>query len=346
MKKSAFILALILLISTLLVLPAFGVVDESPLNHTPYALTVKQMTVDGTHPYGSAELTFKIDNLPTTSSDPSTLTWYVNVDKKIGNADWISVENIPAATFAQNNKISSNPDTYRYEQIWIESYEWTGSTPISFRVYVMLDDIIGNRGGKSAYSNTAVLGLQGSPWALGELEEAEALGLIPESLKGIDLTRPINREEFCELAVLLYEKTTLTTATAHAPNPFTDTSNPQILKAFKLQITNGTSPTTFEPKKLITREQCAAMLFRTIKAIHPSADYSIAGIKDFPDQASITAYAVDAAKYMSRLGIIKGDANGYFMPRATTQAQIAQGYGMATREAAILMSVRSYNKIK
>lgn len=346
MKNRIIILVLITLLFTLFIVPGFSAVDESPLNHAPYALTVKQMAVDGTHPYGSAELTFKIDNLPTTSSDPSTLSWYVNVDKKIGNGEWISVENIPATTLVQYNKIGSNPDTYRYEQIWVESYEWTGSTPISFRVYVMLDDLIGNRGGISAYSNTAVIGLQGSPWALGELEEAEALGLIPESLKGVDLTRPINREEFCELAVLLYEKTTLTAATAHTPNPFSDTTNPQILKAFKLQITNGTSPTTFEPKKLITREQCAAMLFRTIKAIHPNADYSTTGIKDFPDQSSITAYAVDVAKYMSSLGIIKGDANGYFMPRATTQAQIAQGYGMATREAAILMSVRSYNKIK
>jgi hypothetical protein len=40
-----------------------------------------------------------------------------------------------------------------------------------------------------------------------------------------------------------------------------------------------------------------------------------------------------------------GDASGNFMPKATTEAQAAAGYGMATREAAILMTVRSYNTL-
>ncbi|MDD3852140.1 MAG: hypothetical protein PHD40_00620 [Syntrophomonadaceae bacterium] len=44
-------------------------------------------------------------------------------------------------------------------------------------------------------------------------------------------------------------------------------------------------------------------------------------------------------------GIIKGDTAGNFMPKATTSAQEAAGYGMATREAAVLMSVRSYEKV-
>ncbi len=95
------------------------------------------------------------------------------------------------------------------------------------------------------------------------------------------------------------------------------------------------------------------MLFRTIQAygIHdgvPKTDarYSIAGVPDFPDQQHIDAYAVQATKYMSRLGIVKGDLNGNFMPKAVTPADEAIGYGMATREAAILMSVRTYDKLK
>jgi hypothetical protein len=45
------------------------------------------------------------------------------------------------------------------------------------------------------------------------------------------MTKPITREEFCELAVLLYETMTGTTASPMSPNPFTDTTNSQILKA-------------------------------------------------------------------------------------------------------------------
>jgi hypothetical protein len=49
---------------------------------------------------------------------------------------------------------------------------------------------------------------------------------------------------------------------------------------------------------------------------------------------------------MSKLDIIKGDINGNFMPKAMTSAQTAAGFGMATREAAILMSVRTYGKLQ
>lgn len=186
---------------------------------------------------------------------------------------------------------------------------------------------------------------QVSSWAKTEIDKAAEYGLIPNSLKSADLTKPITREEFAELGVKLYEQTAKAAAVAASPNPFTDTSNPEILKAYKLGITSGTSATTFAPKTLINREQCAAMLFRTINAIHPGGDYSIAGIPDFPDQKSISAYAVAPAKYMSKLGIVKGDAKGFFMPKASTTAQTASGYGMATREAAILMSVRTYDKV-
>lgn len=184
-----------------------------------------------------------------------------------------------------------------------------------------------------------------SSWATEELKKADDSGLIPEILKGADLTKPITREEFCELALLLYEKTTGKSPAPASSNPFTDTNNPQILKAFALGITQGTSATTFSPQVLINREQCATMLFRTIKAIHPDGDYSIAGIKDFPDQEDISSFAVEGTKFMSKLGIIKGDNNGNFMPKAITPAQTAAGYGMATREAALLMGVRTYDKM-
>ena len=88
------------------------------------------------------------------------------------------------------------------------------------------------------------------------------------------------------------------------------------------------------------------MLFRTIKLISPDSDFSIAGVKDFPDQKDISDFAVEATKFMFKLGIIKGDSRGYFMPKATTSAQEAAGYGMASREAAIIMASRTYNVYK
>lgn len=224
---------------------------------------------------------------------------------------------------------------YSYQlRVYYDYYEgWPDVQPI----YSPVSNIV-KIGWGSFYSDA-------STWAESELKKANDLGFIPEILKGADMTKPITREEFCELAILLYEKITDKSVEAVSPNPFTDTRNTQILKAYKIGITSGTSTTTFSPNVLINREQCAAMLFRTIKAIKPDGDYSIAGIKDFPDQKFISTWAVDATKYMSKMGIITGDARGNFMPKATTSAQVAAGYGMATREQAIALTVRIYEKI-
>jgi len=201
----------------------------------------------------------------------------------------------------------------------------------------------------SPFSNVVSIGTKAfyknaSGWAKTELQKAYDLGLIPDILKGADMTKPITREEFAELGVLLYEKVTGKKSDPVSPNPFTDTANPQVLKAYNLGITSGTSQTTFSPKVLINREQCATMLFRAIKAIHPQGDYSIAGVKDFPDQKHISSWAVESTKYMNKIGVITGDAQGNFMPKAATPAQEAAGYGMATREQAIALSVRTHDK--
>jgi hypothetical protein len=180
----------------------------------------------------------------------------------------------------------------------------------------------------SSFSNEVSIGSgsfykEASDWAKPELQKADDLGLIPEILVGSDMSNPITREEFCELSVLLYEKTTGTQALPSSHNPFTDTANPQILKAYQLGITGGTSETTFSPNLLINREQCAAMLYRVIKAIKPNGSFDTAGAKDFPDQQYISSWAVPATKYMSKIGIITGDSSGNFMPKAVTTAQEA-----------------------
>ncbi|NLA50359.1 MAG: hypothetical protein GX876_12990 [Bacteroidales bacterium] len=185
-----------------------------------------------------------------------------------------------------------------------------------------------------------------SEWAIPELGKAYDADLIPEILKGLDMKKSISREEFAELAVQLYETVTGKNILVTGINPFTDTSSQQILKAYQAGITAGTSETTFSPDTLISREQCATMLYRAIKAIAPSADYGIAGIEDFPDQTHISSWAVEGTKYMSKLGIILGNTQGEFMPKPLTKAHEASGYGMAAREAAVLMAIRTFEKIK
>lgn len=202
-------------------------------------------------------------------------------------------------------------------------------------IYSPFSNIISH--GMSAYSNA-------SNWAKTELDKANENGLIPVILLGSDMTKPITREEFAELAVRLYEKTTGLASIPASPNPFTDTKNPEILKAFKLGITTGMSTTTFAPEKLTNREQVATMLSRTIRIMAPGGNFSTSGAPAFSDSKDISSWAMDHVLFMAKLGIIKG-TDGKFMPKAITTAQTAAGYATTTREQAIAMSVRSFEQM-
>lgn len=52
------------------------------------------------------------------------------------------------------------------------------------------------------------------------------------------MSAPITREEFCEVAVRLYEKSTGKEATYNDSSAFSDTKNPEIFKAYELGIVN------------------------------------------------------------------------------------------------------------
>jgi len=288
-------------------------------------------------------------NIPESVEDANkAIPVSIYVDWKIGDGKWATESGelpFAAAGAMLTDALEGNPvDEGGWGEVDIKKNIYY------FRAYFMFEKPDGTVV-KSPFSNIVEIGTPAfysgaSSWAKPELQTAYDLGLIPDILKGADMTKPITREEFAELAVLLYEKVTGKEAKPFSPNPFTDTANPQILKAYTIGITDGTSKTTFSPTVLINREQCATMLFRAIRAIHPDGDYSIAGVKDFTDQQYISSWAVEATKYMSKMGIIEGDkTTGNFMPKAITTVQQAAGYGMATREQAIALSVRTYNKM-
>ena len=192
-----------------------------------------------------------------------------------------------------------------------------------------------------------------SAWAQAELAEADKLGLIPESLHGADLTRPITRAEFAAVSVRAFEAMTSTKAEPVAVNPFTDTADPDILKAYNLGVTNGTSTMEFSPNVLLNREQAATMLTRVYKKVMLSG-WTLATDGEFNDRfnalftmpapftddAEISPFAKPSVYFMAANGIINGIGDNVFAPRATTDAQAAIGYAQATREQALLIATR------
>ena len=198
-------------------------------------------------------------------------------------------------------------------------------------------------------------GATASEWAVTEIEKAEELGLIPEVLDGADLTADITRAEFAAVAVKVYENLSGTAAIPAVINPFTDTKDVEILKAYNIGAVNGTSATTYSPDDLLNREQAAAMLTRVFKKISipnwtlaTDSQFALPYEKPalFADDKDISDWAKESVYFMVANGIINGVGNNKFAPKNVTTEEQAQGYANATREQALLIAVRMVENLK
>ncbi len=168
-----------------------------------------------------------------------------------------------------------------------------------------------------------------SDWAKEELAKAEAV--IPESLKTADLTKNITRAEFAAVAVKAYEALKGTKAEPVATNPFNDTEDVEVLKAFNIGITTGTSETTFEPSALLNREQAATMLTRA----YSKEKVEFEKPATFADDANIDDWAQDSVYFMASKGIINGVGDNKFAPDDN-----------CSREQAIIIAARMVANLK
>ena len=211
----------------------------------------------------------------------------------------------------------------------------------------------------SDWSNTLTLNekvdFNASSWAMAELAQADSLGLIPDCLVGADLTKPITRAEFAAVSVKVFEALTFTKAAPVAVNPFTDTSDAEVLKAYNVGVTNGIAADKFAPNQLLNREQAATMLTRVFKKVNFSGwtlatdgNFKLEYTKGTPfaDDEQISAWAKDSVYFMASHEIIKGMGENQFRPKNTTPAQEAAGYAQATREQALLIAARMVNKLQ
>lgn len=198
-------------------------------------------------------------------------------------------------------------------------------------------------------------GSEASAWALPEMEKALELGLVPDTLKGENLTRPITRAEFAAVAVKTYEALSGTKAIPIVNNSFTDCSDVEVLKAYGIGAVAGTSATTFSPDQLLNREQAAAMLTRVFKRItlagwtlETDSQFTLPYTMPAPfaDDGDISGWARDSVYFMAANGIINGTSGNRFAPKNVTSAQEAEGYANATREQALAIAVRMVENLK
>ena len=190
-----------------------------------------------------------------------------------------------------------------------------------------------------------------SAWAVAELVRAAELNLIPVALQdpNVDFRQPITRAEFAGVAVKVYESLANTTALPAVTNPFADTRDTDVLKAFNMGLMVGISDREFAPSVLLNREQAATALTRVFKrstmpgwTFETDANFRLNYTRPsaFADDANISSWAKDSVYFMVANDVIRGVGNNMFAPRAVTTEQRARGYAQATREQALAIAVR------
>ena len=112
--------------------------------------------------------------------------------------------------------------------------------------------------------------------------------------------------------------------------PFTDlTANwykPAILWAYQNNVVAGTSPTTFDPDRPVTREQIAVILTQYMfHVLKMERTWTPADLSTFPDGAQVSSWAKEAMQDAVALGLINGtkapDGLVYLDPQGSAARQ-------------------------
>ena len=266
-KLVAFLIAVVMMVTMMGNLSAFaanlptgGNLDQAPQN-----LTVELKEWEDGRPYFALKWTNpqSIWELEQYGAEHGEWGAGYQIDMKIGDGQWRYDMGESLFGNALNFDEEDEPENYVTDDVTCDPMDLgvDGNVDIKANIYHIRVRYayVANQGSDeghyiySPFSNVVSIGTKAfyknaSGWAKSELQKAYDLGLIPDILKGADMTKPITREEFAELGVLLYEKVTGKKSNPVSPNPFTDTANPQVLKAYNIGITSGTSQTTFYRK--------------------------------------------------------------------------------------------------
>ncbi len=153
-------------------------------------------------------------------------------------------------------------------------------------------------------------------------------GLTPQ------MEKPITRAVFCMLAFESFRQINDGVfPQMEAQNPFSDVGDaPEdifVVMLYGMGVVNGTSETTFEPRRPITRQEAAAILFRAKLRQNPDftldAESNALYINTFSDAESTAPWASSSMGYLVQAGVLPL-LNGMLSPIST----------LTTKEAMLL----------
>jgi transglutaminase-like putative cysteine protease len=172
-----------------------------------------------------------------------------------------------------------------------------------------------------------------SNWATQSVSKGSTYGILPPAFAGKDMTKPSTRQEFAQITLLLYEKIKGVSVKVPKVNPFKDTNDISVLKAYSLGIVRGQGNGIFNPKGLLTREEAATMLTRAYTRSTGNR-LKATGVGEFSDDSSISTYARPSIYYMVYKEFVMGTGNNKFTPK-----------GKTTSEQLVTMAVRMLDEV-
>ncbi len=180
--------------------------------------------------------------------------------------------------------------------------------------------------------NTGYFNSKVDDWAKADVEALWDLG-IARLAAYLDLTKPITRAQFADVAVEVYQTATGKTPDASKKHKFTDIpdNDTVIHKAYNLGIISGVSETKFDPDGTLTREQAATILARLANVCGKPLQSS--STNPFTD--TISAWAKDGVLSCKASNIMNGVSANTFNAKATYSIQ-----------QALVTMLRLYNYVK
>lgn len=180
--------------------------------------------------------------------------------------------------------------------------------------------------------NTSTTIQTASPWAVSILEESIQQGIKTEKMITTDFSANATREEFSELVIAMYEK--FGNYANNENNPFDDTNNMSVVKAYNAGIISGTGNRTFSPQDSITREQLCVMITKTLDASKRHYNANIDFQKNYMDRNAISTWAEKSIRVLNGYGIINGSGD------------TLDPKGKVTKEMAMIMVYNAYKQFK
>ena len=157
--------------------------------------------------------------------------------------------------------------------------------------------------------------MDGYEWVIDAIARVAEKGIVSGYDDGT--FRPgnnITRAEFAKLLITAFGETAEAQGGIFQDVPSKHWACGYIEKAAQLGIVHGTEDSRFFPDHPITREDIAAMCYRTLQQ---SQDNVILKkeLPMFTDAADIFDYAEEAVGYLQSVSIISGDETGAFRPK-------------------------------